>query len=157
MRTYRQSLVASGSQRRNRNICLTNKGRARKCQQMSRDGRAETKVWMPRIPFSSVGFQLLGVTVVILRSELSLEKLILYLPTIRQSTTPLCCDHRKRDSSLFVSFACTHTSLFLRRNCLSHIQLRKKKTSKNYLRVFCSKKNMNILDSRGLDWIRLGR
>lgn len=68
----------------------------------------------------------MGVTVVILLLELNLEKLILYLTTIRQSTTPLCCDHRNRDSSLFVRIGCTHTFLLLRRNRLSHIQLRKK-------------------------------
>jgi hypothetical protein len=40
---------------------------------------------MSRVSFLPVGFQLLGVTVVILRSELDLEKLIVYLTTIRQS------------------------------------------------------------------------
>jgi hypothetical protein len=126
MRTYWQSRMASGSQRRNRDICLTNNGHALKCQQMSKSSRAETRVWMLRVSFSSVGFQLLGVTIVILLSELSLDKLILCLTTIRQSTTPLCCDNWNRDSSRFVCIGCTHTFLLLRRNYLSHIKLRKK-------------------------------
>jgi len=145
MRTYRQSLVASGSQRRNRDICLANKGYARKCQQVSRVELSRNK------SLDASSFIVASRVPVIGRDGCDFafgvefrKKLILYLPAFRQSTTPLCCDHRKRDSSLFVSIACTHTSLFLRHNCLSHIQLRKKNKQDLFMCVLFKEKYEHI-------------